>query len=118
MARRVHIGAWALLACVGVSPARAESLAAIFRSPTFANLGLAPVGAALAATVAAEYPVASASSSVVYRYDAASDTMERRAGIAGPLFGERAETIGRGFFDLSLTYSYIHFTTINGDDLD
>jgi hypothetical protein len=102
---------------LGASAARAGSLTDVFRRPEFANLGLAPLGAALATTVASSYPVASASSSVLYEYNPALETFERRTGVAGPLFGERAETIGRGELNLGLAYSYIHFTTINGDDL-
>jgi Putative MetA-pathway of phenol degradation len=115
---RSGVALLALLTALCPRPGHAGSLADVFRSPTFARLGLAPLGGALAATVAATYPVASASSSVVYEYNPALETMERRTGIAGPLFGERAETIGRGLFDVSLTYSYIHFATIDGDDLD
>jgi hypothetical protein len=102
----------------GAPAARAGSLTDVFRRPEFKNLGLAPLGNALATTVASSYPVASASSSVIYVYNPALDTMERRTGVAGPLFGERAETIGRGQLNLGLAYSYIHFATINGDDLD
>jgi hypothetical protein len=102
---------------LGVPAAHAGSLTDVFRRPEFANLGLAPLGTALATTVASSYPVASASSSVIYEYNPALETFERRTGVAGPLFGERAETIGRGELNLGLAYSYIHFTTINGDDL-
>lgn len=105
------------LAGLDAPAARAGSLTDVFRRPEFANLGLAPLGNALATAVASSYPVASASSSVIYAYNPALETFERRTGVAGPLFGERAETIGRGELNLGLAYSYIHFTTINGDDL-
>jgi hypothetical protein len=102
----------------GVPAARAGSLTDVFRRAEFKNLGLAPLGDALATTIASAYPVASASSSVIYEYNPALETFERRTGVAGPLFGERAETIGAGRLNLGLAYSYIHFATINGDDLD
>lgn len=102
----------------GMRTAQAANLADVFRKPAFSELGLAPLGTALATTVASAYPVASASSSVVYEYDFASDTLARRLGVAGPLFGERAATIGRGKLNVGLSYSYIHFSTIDGDDLD
>src|SRR5262249_18933029 len=105
------------LAGLGVPTARAGSLTDVFRRPEFAHLELAPLGDALASTVASAYPVASASSSVIYAYNPALETFERRTGVAGPLFGERAETIGEGQLNLGLAYSYIHFATINGDDL-
>lgn len=105
------------LAGLGVPAARAGNLTDVFREPKFANLGLAPLGDALATTVASAYPVASASSSVIYVYNPSTDTPERRTGVAGPLFGERAETIGQRQLNLGFAYSYIHFATINGDDL-
>jgi hypothetical protein len=107
-----------LLGAFGMRSAHAGSLADVFRSRRFAGLGLAPLGELLATTVASGYPVGSAGSSVVYRYDLELDTHERRTGVAGPLFGERAETIGRGKANVAFTYSYVHFTTIDGDDLN
>src|SRR5216110_3492985 len=74
------------------------SLADLLKEPQFNHLGLAPIAPALAATVASTYPVASASSGVVYVYNPGLDTLERRTGVAGPIIGERAETIGKGQF--------------------
>lgn len=102
----------------GSPAARGESLSDVFRSPRFAHLGLAPLGPALASTVASTYPVASASSSVTYLYNRDLDTVERRPGPLGPILGERAETIGERQFDLALTYSFVELTTINGEPLD
>jgi len=99
-------------------PAAARSLSDVFRDPRFARLELAPLGPALADTVAATYPVASASSSVVYAYNPALETLERRPGGLGPIFGERAETLGQGGVDVALTYSYVHLSTIDGAPLD
>ena len=99
------------------SAAASQSLSDIFRSPRFAHLGLAPLGPALASTVASTYPVASASSSVTFVYNRDLDTVERRSGPLGPILGERAETIGKGQFDLALTYSFVDLTTINGEPL-
>ena len=101
----------------GGSPAWA-SLADVLKEPQFNHLSLAPIAPALAATVASTYPVASASSGVVYVYNPALDTLERQTGVAGPIIGERAETIGKGEFSLVASYSYVHLTSINGDDLD
>ncbi len=38
--------------------------------------------------------------------------------MGGPILGERAETIGRGQLNIATSFSYVHLTTINGDDLD
>jgi len=99
-------------------PARASSLSAILGQGRFTDLRLAPLGPALANTVALTYPVASASSSVTYVYNSALDVLERRTGVGGPIIGERAETIGRGVLNLGLSYSYVQLTSINGEDLD
>jgi hypothetical protein len=100
-----------------VSHANARTLSDLFRAPRFAALELRPVGPALANTVAGTYPVASASASVVYGYNFDLGTFERQTGVGGPIFGERAETIGRGKLDVGLSYSFVHLARINGDDL-
>src|SRR5262249_36782073 len=82
------------------------------------RLGLAPIGPVLAATVAETYPVASASSSIVYRYDPTIDAPVLRPGLPGPIFGERAETVGQGRLDLTASYSFVRLATINGEPLD
>ena len=109
---------FALGAVAARSATAGQSLSDIFQSPRFAHLGLAPLGPALASTVASTYPVASASSSVTFVYNRELDTVERRPGPLGPILGERAETIGKGQFDLALTYSFVDLTTINGEPLD
>src|SRR5438128_1676089 len=101
----------------GGSPAWA-SRADVLKEPQFNHLSLAPIAPALGPTAAWTHPVASASSGVVYVYNPALDTLERQTGVAGPIIGERAETIGKGEFSLAASYSYVHLTSINGDDLD
>ena len=98
--------------------ARAGSLSDLLESPLFRRLELAQIAPALATTVASSYPVASASSSVTYVYNPTLETFERETRVAGPIIGERAETIGKGAFNFAASYSYVHLTTINGDDLD
>ena len=116
---RLLLACCAFVAITNASPVAAgQSLSDVFLSPRFAHLGLAPLGPALASTVASTYPVASASSSVAFVYNRELDTVERRPGPLGPILGERAETIGQGQFDLALTYSFVNLTTINGEPLD
>jgi hypothetical protein len=98
-------------------PAYASSLSSLLAQGRFADLKLAPLGPALANTVALTYPVASASSSVTYVYNPALDTLERRRGVGGPIIGERAETIGGGVLNVGLSYSYVDLAQINGKDL-
>jgi hypothetical protein len=102
---------------LGATPVLARGIADVLRSPRFNHLELAPIAPALASTVASTYPVASASSSVTYVYNPELDAPERQPGVAGPIIGERAHTLGRGQFDMAATYSYVHLTSINGDDL-
>lgn len=108
-----------LAAVLGMtSRAAGGSLSDVFQQPRFARLGLASIGPALAATVAETYPVASASSSVVYRFDPTLDTPAASPGLPGPIFGERAETVGQGRVDLTASYSFVRLATINGEPLD
>src|SRR5262245_29872591 len=109
----------ASLALLLIAPVAAHgSLTGVLENPRFRLLGLAPIAPALANTVASTYPVASASSSVTYEYDPTLDTLVRRPGVAGPIIGERTETIGKGRFNLSAAFSYVHLSSINGDALD
>src|SRR5262245_29678843 len=114
-----HVGLLLLGAmCLGAARVDGASLSDLLGDPRLARLELAPIGSALANTVASTYPVASASSGETYAYNPALDTFERQPGVAGPIFGERAETIGRGQLNVAASYSYVRFSTINGDDLD
>ena len=107
------------LALLWLAPAVADAgIVRVLEDPRFRHLGLAPIAPALANTVASTYPVASASSGVTYAYDPAVDTLVRQPGVAGPILGERAETIGRGRFNFSASFSYVHLTSINRDDLE
>jgi hypothetical protein len=99
-----------------VSIAEARSLSSIFITE-LKGLEMEPLGPALANTVASTYPVASASSSVTYVYDRATETFERQTRVLGPIIGERAETIGKGQLNIGFSYSYVHPTSINGQDL-
>ena len=107
----------ALAAGAIVPGAAGAGLTDQFSSPQFAGLGLEPLGPALANTVASIYPVASASSSVTYAYNPALETFERQTRVLGPIIGERAETIGKGQFDVALSYAYVHVSSINGQDI-
>ena len=110
------LAAITMLVLVPPPPARARELIDIFHQE-LAGLELEPVGNALAKTIASTYPVASASSSVTYVYNPATDSFDRETGVLGPIFGERAETIGERRIDVSMSYSYVEPTSINGQSL-
>jgi len=103
-------------ALVAAPPAHAD-LTDLFKSPTLAGLELEPLGPALANTVAGTYPVSSASSSVTYVFNPQLEAFERRTRVLGPLFGERAETVGEGQIDVGVSYSNVTLETVNGEDL-
>src|SRR6266481_3795264 len=109
--------ACSLVLLLNVSTAGAGKLADVFSSGELSGLELAPLGPALANTVASTYPVASASSSVTYAFNPKTETFERQTGILGPIVGERAETIGKGQINISFSYSSVDLSTVNGDDL-
>ena len=112
----VFLGAGVLCLLLGASAADARTLSSVF-STELQGLEMEPLGPALANTVAATYPVASASSSITYVYDPTTETFERETRVLGPIIGERAETIGKGQLNVALSYSYVHPTSINGQDL-
>ena len=122
--RRVRsaLGRWgvgAALVCCGAALSQAATLTDRLEHETvglFEDVG--PALAAAVATAASTYPVASASASVRYVYEPSLGTFVRRATLARPILGERAETVGRHHLDVAMTYSYVHFTTIDGHDLD
>jgi len=101
------------LAAAGV---QARTLSSVFTTE-LAGLEMEPLGQALANTVASTYPVASASSSVTYVFNPATETFERQTRVLGPIIGERAETIGKGQLNVGFSWSYVHPTSINGQDL-
>src|SRR5437867_350699 len=96
-----------LVLCWLTPVAAYAGITSVLEDPRFRPLGLAPIAPALANTVASTYPVASASSGVTYTYDPTVDTLVRQPGVAGPIIGERAETIGKGRFNFSASFSYV-----------
>lgn len=95
--------------------ARSQSLA----GAAAAAAAVAPaIASAVAQAVTQEFPLASVSPAFTYRYNPALSAFERRTGVPGPLFAERAPALGRGQFNTSVGYSFIDFSDINGEDLD
>jgi len=93
-----------------------EALISTFPGPLSEDArGLATV---FSRTVAASFPVTGASSAYVYRFDPATDSFQRLNIPLGPVFSERAETIGRRKLSLALNYTLVQYDTIYGRDLD
>ena len=76
--------------------------------------GLARV---FARTVAASFPITGASSAYVYRFDPATDSFQRLNVPLGPVFSERAETVGKHKLSVAVNYALVQYDTIDGRDL-
>lgn len=67
---------------------------------------------------AADFPAVSTTPGFVFRFDPQSGEFERVSTSLGSVFVERPQTLGRGKLDFGVTYLYINFTELDGDDLD
>ena len=74
------------------------------------------VGAAIA-TQLAILPIISPSSGFTYRYDSAAGAFVRSSTSFGPIYTERAETIGRGKVSFGISYQRFRFGSLDGIDL-
>lgn len=75
----------------------------------------------LSAQVAAarsQVPLPSASGAFSYAWDAEVDSFVRFEQSLGAGFGERAQTLGKGRFNVGLSYQHVAFDTLAGDSLD
>ena len=86
-----------------------------FTSSTLATLGLLVTQLA---PNAADFPAISTAPGFTYRYNPDLEEFERASTSLGPIFVERAETIGKGRFDVGAAYSYVDFKQLEGEDLD
>jgi hypothetical protein len=84
-----------------------------------AGAAVAPAfSAAIAQAVTQEVPLASVAPAFTYRFNPALDIFERLTGVPGPLFSERAPTLGKGQFNFAVGYAFLDFSELNGTDLD
>jgi len=63
-------------------------------------------------------PLSSSVSGFTYDYNPDLDVYDRSTKTFGPLFSERAQTIGKRRFLVGMSQSYLEFDQYNGDDLD
>ena len=63
-------------------------------------------------------PLASPTSSVILKTDAATGLPLPVSSTLGPIFTQRAETVGKGKFYLGFTHQNVHFTSLNGQSLN
>ena len=74
------------------------------------------VGTAIA-TQLAILPLISPSSGFTYKYDSAAGVFTRSTTSFGPIYTERAETIGRGKFAFGVSYQRFRFGSLDGTNL-
>jgi hypothetical protein len=83
--------------------------------------GSAPLGDALALGTILEIataPLATGASGLTFVYDPTVGTYTRLAETFGPAFAQRALTSGRRKFTLGVSWNYVKFDEIAGEDLD
>ncbi len=81
------------------------------------SAAIAPLGGVIGSQIADQLPTLATSASFVYEFDPATDTFARSALTYGPLFSERAITVGKNRLNVDVSYSYVRFTSFNGADL-
>src|SRR5262249_48311477 len=87
-------------------------------APQTAGRAVAPaLASAISQAVTQEFPSASVAPAFTYRYNPALSIFERSTSVPGPLFSERALTLGRGELNFGVGYSFIDFSDFNGTDL-
>jgi hypothetical protein len=63
-----------------------------------------------------DFPVTSTTPGFTYSYNPSLGLFERSSGSLGPAFGERAETLGSGRFDLGFSYLYADLADEGGEN--
>lgn len=69
------------------------------------------------ATAASQAPVPSASGAFQFEWDAELDTFVRKQQSLGSLLAERARTLGHRTVTVSVSYTHVDFSTLDGDPL-
>jgi hypothetical protein len=72
---------------------------------------------AIADAAARNLPIVAASAGFTYSYNPELEVFERTSETLGPLFLERPDTIGRGKFNVNVSYQYVELNEIDGDDM-
>jgi len=97
--------------CLCAGPAGAETFKDRFVGPPRV------LGEALANTVARSLPVTSASPGLTFSYDPASGAYVRETDLLGQLYLERARPLGRGKWNVTVSYQRVHIDSVQGQDL-
>lgn len=65
-----------------------------------------------------QVPIPSSSGAFSYMWDSDLDTFVRSEQSLGSLFAERAQTLGRGRFNIGFAYQHVDYSTLDGDSLN
>lgn len=65
-----------------------------------------------------DFPATATTPGFTYRYDPELNIYERSSTSLGPAFLERADTVGKGRYDLGVSYLLADFDELDGDDLE
>lgn len=79
---------------------------------------LRPLARALAVSVGKSLPVPAASSGITFTFDPSTSAFVRDTEVVGQVFLERAQPIGRGRLNVSVTYQYVDTDEYEGHPLD
>jgi hypothetical protein len=101
-----------LVTLLALRPAAADTFQDFFGE------AIEPIGTALGTSVARSFPLLSASPGVGYEFDVSSGAFVRRSAVFGQLFLERTEPLGRGHWNVSLSYQHVRLSSVDGQDLD
>ena len=112
LTRAAALALMALWACLAPGQLLGASLRDQFTGPT------KPLGKALADTVGRSLPVLSASPGVTFAYDPASGGYVRNTDLLGQLYLERAQPLGRGRWNVTLSYQRVHVDSVQGQDIE
>ena len=75
------------------------------------------ISGAVGQAVTQQFPLTSVAPAFTYRLDPTLNIFTPQTSVSGPLFSERALTLGRGQFNFGLGYSFIDFRELNGRSL-
>ncbi|MEK7290870.1 MAG: hypothetical protein AAB013_03045 [Planctomycetota bacterium] len=63
------------------------------------------------------FPVSSTGGGFTFQYDSELEVFTRTTDSLGPVFAERASTLGKGKINFGFSYTYINYSTLQGEDL-
>lgn len=111
---------WSLSAAKDLTEVLSQGISvnALTFNPGVANAIAPGIASGVAQAVTQEFPQAAVSPAFTFRYNPTLTVYERATMVPGPLFSERAMTLGRGQLNFSVGYSFIDFQELNGTSLD